>query len=471
MDNLPLELKQRICSFLQASPQLLKPIRRVSKDFASAAAPCLIPRAFLFKHTHSCTYLWLIAQHPIFSKHLTTLVLDPSNLKKHKTFQAWLDDHQGLQDEYPSWWDFKPEDIDYDEDDGDPLFYDAESRSKWLAASREFEAAVKKVAKDQKDFHEHHWKSQQNLASHLSSKYFRGLFIDTIVEAFKLCPNLVNIVIASPQPDQEHVMSRKFAAFNSIHPHPGAWVDFKSHDPSEFSLLELLSAVDQKSAGLHSLTIIGFPFNCADYSKIASLKSLESLKHIRIGYDDLMDNPTTKFGFNLEKVIGKASVLESLWLNMPDLESNIFDGDAMLSAINSEFFRDIILHNVTVSEDSLVDFLLRHSQSLQKLSIGVTLKTGTWVSIFRRISGQMTALITMQIAYIRERKASDIIELSHHWWLKARYGVFEGGRLREPSARDEEGDTSGFYEGAIRSDDPTEKGLWEDYDARLTSMY
>jgi hypothetical protein len=83
------------------------------------------------------------------------------------------------------------------------------------------------------------------------------------------------------------------------------------------------------------------------------------------------------FGFRLEEILGKARALETLWVDMPALESNIFDGDAMLSAINSESFRDIILHNVTVSEDSLVDFLLRHSRSLQKLSIGVTLKTGT----------------------------------------------------------------------------------------------
>jgi hypothetical protein len=397
--------------------------------------------------------------------------VDPSTLRKHNSFQAWLDEHKVLQEKYPNWWDFKPEDIGYDENDGDPLLDNAQSRMKWLVASRKFDAAVKEVTKGLKDFHEHHWKSQQKLATYLSSKNFRNQFIKTIAYALELCPNLVNIVIASPKSGQRHVKSKRFATFNSIHPHSGAWVDSKSHDPAELDLLELLSAADQRSVGLQSLTILELPFSCADYTKIASLKSLESLKHIRIGYKHLEENPTTKFGFKLEEVIGKAKALETLWVDMPALESNIFDGDAMLSAINSESFRDIILHNVTVSEDSLVDFLLCHSQSLQKLSIGVTLKTGTWISVFHRISCQMTALTTMQIAYIQERKASDIIQLPCRWWLRARNFVFLGGKLREPSPRDEGCDAGSFYEDPLRGADSPEKGLWEEYDTHVSSMF
>jgi hypothetical protein len=167
------------------------------------------------------------------------------------------------------------------------------------------------------------------------------------------------------------------------------------------------------------------------------------------------------FGFRLEEILGKARALETLWVDMPALESNIFDGDAMLSAINSESFRDIILHNVTVSEDSLVDFLLRHSRSLQKLSIGVTLKTGTWMSILHRISCQITALETMQIAYVRERRASDIIQLSRRWCSRAQSFVFGCGKLQEPLPRDEEGNKGSFYEGPLRRAGSPEKGLWK----------
>jgi hypothetical protein len=264
MEKLPLEMKQRICSFLHDSPKLLKPICRVSNDFAAAAAPYLIPRTVLFRHTYSCTDLQWTAEHPIFSKHLTTLVVDPSNLRKYTSFQAWLDEHEDLQEKYPNWWDFKPEDIDYDMNDGDPLLDDAQSRMRWLVASRKYDAAVQKVTKELKDSHEHHWKAQQKLAKYLSSKNFRNHFIKTIAYALRVCPNLVNIVIASPKSGQRSVTSKRFATFKSIHPHSGAWVDSESQDPSEFDLLESLSAADQRSVGLHSLTIIEFPFNCAD---------------------------------------------------------------------------------------------------------------------------------------------------------------------------------------------------------------
>lgn len=474
MDKLPLEIKQRICSFLHSSPQLLKIVRLVSTDFASAAAPYLIPRVFLFKHPFSCRKLRSIVEHPIFSKHLTTLVVDPSNLKKHNSFQAWLDDHEVLQEKFPSWWDFKPEDIEYDED-GDPMLFEAQSRTKWLAACGKFDAAVKKLSKQLKDSHEHHWRSQQNLATYLSSKAFRRELADTIANAFWACPNLVNIVIADPEYGPKRGLSRKMALFRDIYPHPAAWIDSESHDPSEFGLLELMSAVNHQNTGLNSLTIIELPFNCAEYSMVASLESLKSLKHIRISYRYLMDNPTTKFGFNLEEAIRQANVLETLWLDMPPLVSNIFDGDAMLLAINSKSFRDIILHNVTVSEDLLVDFLLRNSQSLQQLSIGVTLKTGTWVSVFHRIKCQMTALERMQIAYIRQRKNSDIIDLSSDWWMPARDFVFEGGELLGPSPRHEERDTANFRDCYIsrpsRSNDLPEKGLWKEYDAKVSAMY
>lgn len=201
MERLPLELKQRICSLLQASPKSLKPIRLVSKQFANAAAPYLLPRIFLVKHKDSCAEIREIADHSIFSKHVTTLVVDPRNLKNHKLFQKWVDEHSHLRQSYPDWWDFKPDDIDYDED-GDPLLDTSHARSKWSSANKKFDAAVDKVTKDLKKSQEHYWKAQRQIAAYQSTVDFRLCFSDTIAYAFKMCPNLVNIVIAPPQPGQ-----------------------------------------------------------------------------------------------------------------------------------------------------------------------------------------------------------------------------------------------------------------------------
>ncbi|KAG9944206.1 hypothetical protein KCU85_g8120, partial [Aureobasidium melanogenum] len=196
MEKLPLELKQRVCSFLHANPKLLKPIRLVSKQFADAAAPYLLPRVFLVKHRDSCAEVREIADHAIFSKHVTTLVVDPSNLKNPKSFQKWVDDHSHLRHNYPDWWDFKPDDIDYDED-GDPLLDTSDARLKWSNANKQFNAAVKKVTKTLKKSQEQYWKAQRQIAAYQSTEEFRRCFLDTIAYAFKRCPNLVNIVIAT----------------------------------------------------------------------------------------------------------------------------------------------------------------------------------------------------------------------------------------------------------------------------------
>lgn len=78
MDALPLELKQRICSFL--TPKELKPLRLTCKTFAAAAERFFINRFVLFIHPDSLATLRKIVDHEIFHKYLNTIVYDPSIL-------------------------------------------------------------------------------------------------------------------------------------------------------------------------------------------------------------------------------------------------------------------------------------------------------------------------------------------------------------------------------------------------------
>lgn len=473
MERLPLELKQRICSFLQASPESLKPIRLVSKQFANAAAPYLLPRIFLVKHKDSCAEIREIADHPIFSKHVTTLVVDPSNLKNHKSFQKWVDEHSHLRQSYPAWWDFKPDDIDYDED-GDPLLDTSYARSKWSNANKKFNAAVNKVSKALRKSQEPYWKAQRQIAMYQSTEQFRRCFLDTIAYAFKMCPNLVNIVIAPPQPGQSHVILKLLSMFKSIHPHPDAWVDAELQDPFEVGLAEILSAADHKDAGLHSLTIVDLPFGCADYPEIGSFKSFDHLKHVRIGYNRLPNNPKTMFDFNLEEAIGKATVLETIWIEMPPRRRNLFNGDVMLHALNSKNLRDVLLNSIVVTEDALVAFLLRHSRSLQQLDIGLALSAGNWSSTFRRISCQMTALKRVQIVSICELDGDkEVTQYSPKWCSEAREFVMNGGVLPEPLPYDDDDydDFQEYFETPFRNQDLPEEGLWEDYDGNVNLCF
>ncbi|KAI4760611.1 hypothetical protein E4T52_07483 [Aureobasidium sp. EXF-3400] len=473
MDKLPLEMKQRICSFLHASPKLLKPIRLVSQQFAAAAAPYLLPRIFLVKHKDSCAEVREIVEHPVFSKHVTTLIVDPSHLKNHKSLQLWVDEHDHLRKMYPDWWNFKPQDIEYDDYDN-PRLETSQARAKWSDAFRKFEQAVNEVSRTLKQSQEHYWKAQRQIATYQSTEEFRQCFLDTIAHAFKSCPNLVNIVVAPPQPGQDYVVNKLLSMFRSIHPSRGAWVDADSHDPFEFGLAELMSAANEHAVDLNSLTIIDLPFKIADYSDIKSLKPFESLKHIRIGYANLEENPKTSFGFNLEAAMHEASSLETIWVDMPGADE-AFDGNAFLHALNSETLRDVLLRELSISEDTLVRFLLRHSQSLQQLDLCVTLTDGTWPSVLRRISCQMTALERLHLFGVWFIDGSTFRMFSEKWCYEASNFVLEGGVLPEPYT-DEQEDEDGTHNDHIVLHDPTcrdlpEDGLWADYDTKVNSVF
>jgi hypothetical protein len=453
MGKLPLEMKQRICSFLRDSPKLLKPIRLVSKQWASAAEPYLIPRVFLFKHKDSCAEVREIVEHPVFGKHVTTLVVDPRYLRNHRSSFSWddiPDDYLGRR--YSCWWDLKIKEISYI-GDGDPLLQTPHAHIQWSSQTLRSQ--------------ERYWKAQYQIANYQSSDEFCRHFLNTIAHAFRMCPNLVNVVIAPPQPNQDQVISKLFSIFQSIHPQQGAWVDLNSYRPAGFGLAELLSTANQHNVGLNSLTIIDIPFKVADYSEVGDLRAFKSLKHIRIDYNCLGKNPKASFGFNLEEAIHEASSLETLWISMPEWIRDYFDGDMMLQAINSETLRDVLLRKFAVSEDALVSFLLRHSRSLQQLDLCIALTAGTWTSVLRRISCRMTALKGLRFFGIWVIDGSWADFFTYAWCLEARNFVLEGGVLPE-SYTEHEYEDSNYDDDIDRHNrtyrDLPENGLWSDYD-------
>lgn len=92
MDALSLEIKENICSFL--SPSHLKPLRLVSKEFASAAIPYFIPRIFLFNHPDSCIEMNAILRHPEIPKYINTLIVDPAFVQSFDNFDDWVEDYE-----------------------------------------------------------------------------------------------------------------------------------------------------------------------------------------------------------------------------------------------------------------------------------------------------------------------------------------------------------------------------------------
>lgn len=87
MDALPLELQQRICSYLTIKD--LKSLRLASKVWTAAACRDLLPRIFLFNHPDSCQEVQDIANHPYLKHSVTTLVIDTSCIHPDLKFDQW----------------------------------------------------------------------------------------------------------------------------------------------------------------------------------------------------------------------------------------------------------------------------------------------------------------------------------------------------------------------------------------------
>jgi len=87
MDDLPLELKQRVCSYL--TPKDLKSLRSTSKVYAAATDRYLLPRIFLFNHPDSFQEIQDITNHSDLRHSVTTLVVDTSCLRLHPKYERW----------------------------------------------------------------------------------------------------------------------------------------------------------------------------------------------------------------------------------------------------------------------------------------------------------------------------------------------------------------------------------------------
>ncbi|KAG9653967.1 hypothetical protein KCU64_g7534, partial [Aureobasidium melanogenum] len=303
MDALPLELKQRICSFL--TPKELKPLRLTCKAFATAAEHYFINRLVLFLHPDSLATLRKIADHGVFSKFLTTIVFDPM-------FLTWdcLDDDI-VED--PCWDDFRPKTLG------------------------EIEYALEK------------------------------------------CRRLKNVVVASRHPAQvEEVRDRVFKVQRPF----AYWNYFELYDHRAILL----------AGKLQSLIL--------DYVKIPSQISLEDaqimrgLKHLRIQNIEVISKLD-----NMRYIFKVAKNLETLSLSVP-----YGDITKTVKVIRSDSLQVCLMNFRLVQGDALVEFLLHHAHSLQRLALGLGMSDIGWAPVLSRISGEFPNLERVQLEALRSRR-------------------------------------------------------------------
>jgi hypothetical protein len=152
-----------------------------------------------------------------------------------------------------------------------------------------------------------------------------------------------------------------------------------------------------------------------------------------------------KFNFDFADVVRSCPVLETLWLDMRERCFDKTNFDSILVSVTSTRLTDCMLTGFYASEEALLRFLLRQ-QSLQQLRIAEAYLTdGTWQSLFRRLSRQLSCLNTFLLymigcssgLYSQFHKFSVLKETYH---TVAEDYVLNGGSLPEPFLRNPDSD-------------------------------
>lgn len=352
MDRLPPEIQQYICSFL--TPKHLKPLRLVSKDFAAAAIPHFIPRIFLFNHPDSCTKVRQIIAHPEMSKYVNTIVVDPRDVMRFDGFEDWIE-HMPDHWQIPSWKDYEPQFPPEPDIDG--------SIKTWNQAMEEARGLYLDHFMDAK-YSESElrclWQHHLILQREQKHGYLKRTLASIIQDAFNQCLKLDNVVVTSEHYSDSAVVTRKrnelFRSTLLAFTMPGS--RYRAHPP--MICLNLDDIVVNNT--LSTLTMLHIEFPMPDCDLIMS-----NLRHLHVSFRMCKRDPNAV----LDRILKSAQRLETLWVNYPFLPFGTAHGlNSTLKATRYDNLRECLLTSCSVSEDQMVDFLLRHASSLQTVGLG-----------------------------------------------------------------------------------------------------
>jgi len=438
MDALPLELKQRICSFL--TPKDLKPLRLTSRIFTTAAERYFINRFFLFNYPDSILALSEIVEHEVFSKYLTAIVCDTSMLKVYPSYEdCWPAPPP------PSWDDYCPETLLLNDTES----YAPTTEQVMQRAQHEYQVAYEDwEAKTRNKEARRNWYQAVVYKNPGEAHHLR--VTSTLRKAFERCPRLRNLVLSSDHPST--VEQRRFDMLgmdaHGIHDMP-CWFGY---------LIKISGSLSQ----LNSLTLLytGFEGLPADQSDLA----LPNLKHLRI--NNL--SSTLSYGNELTNcalILRGAKSLETLSLAIP--EHNITD---IVESLRSDYLRVCLLRFRRIQGNTLVDVLLRHAPSLQRLGLSHGSAFDGWLPVFRNIAGRLPALRRVQLQCLKENSHANI-NMTPETALKAGRFVVLGGSVPVLqfkrgyggadfwSKSDQEIDDDGSQQNELSP------GLWQDYES------
>lgn len=395
MDTLPPELKQNVCSNL--TPKDLKAVRLTNRDLAAAGARYILPTVYVFNRTESFNDLKEIVEHPTFGKHLETIVYDPRRLNAYiDDFTSWRShlwkNHRSPTDYVPKWADFEP--YQKEGHDGKP---DTRSKRAMRRSHELYEEAVKNY-QSCLSLAEEMWARHQRVVKEQNSAEFRSFAHEIMVAAFSTCPQLKHLVI-SPNASEHVGPGMAIVARRSRRLFPDLW---KLRTSQEFptnsfgSLNDVIAA--QASIGSRSrhLTMLSVDTRLlTPGSTMTPTGTPLNLDTLRL--DIRLHSPETGISHEaFVQSLGASPHLQSLMINLNNFNhyqpwTPVFA--QRLASFHWPSLHTLKLREVTLTEDILVAFLLRHRESLQRLAIqDCRLQRGSWDSLFTRIANQLPRL-------------------------------------------------------------------------------
>lgn len=449
MDDLPPELQQIICSLL--TPPELKPLRLASRQFAAAAIPHLIPRLFLFNHPDSCQVVQRIVNHSEFKKHVNTLVLDPRIVPYFEDFHAWADS-------LPSDWNV-PEWSEWARNHG---------RGEWgidvpWSWSHSIRRARMEYTKafDEAEYSEDElinlWMIHKSVMNDPLSHNVWYPMVDTILTAFSHCPNLKNVVVTDHHYPWSSGAEKRARTFQDLPLALGP-----SHLSSDHTVLMGLD--DIIASRLETFTIRGVKLASWLVMKV---ENFQNLKHLRIGVRDCEGD----FNNILEPVLNAILNPQTLKIDFPLRHHG--GNQSFSNLFNSTHWNQLLECHLTcicATEDELVNFFLRHVETMRAFSLSeMEIEGGTWPSFFCRLTGRFSAL--EEVEFLGLRSVHDFItDYTFSYLRAAQRFILEGGSLpkEERSEHRPESERSEDMEDCGRSMQPKlYPGLWEDYDSQI----
>lgn len=153
--------------------------------------------------------------------------------------------------------------------------------------------------------------------------------------------------------------------------------------PQNWSVLSQLSSLTLMNTGIET------------HIKNTPSLTLINLKHLRITH--AVDSGSLVVDMtNWALVLRGAKSLETLSLSLPEI-----DITELVQSLRSDCLQVCLLCFYSVSGDALVDFILHHAASLQRLGLAGRITGIELSSVFSSIAGRLSALQRMQLENIR----------------------------------------------------------------------